>query len=97
MFNSLFLPFSSYKYLLYQLIQREIKARYKQSVLGYAWVIINPLLQLVVYSFVFSMVFRFPTNDIPYAVLDRRPIVYDKKFYFSRTNPCCSKVMPIIT
>lgn len=67
MFKSFFLPITSYKYLLYQLIQREIKARYKQSVIGYAWVIINPLLQLLVYSFVFSVVFRFPTA-IPYPV-----------------------------
>ncbi len=68
MIRSLFLPLTSYKYLLYQLIQREIKARYKQSVLGYAWVIVNPLLQLMVYSFVFSVIFKFPTNNIPYSV-----------------------------
>lgn len=68
MLKSLFLPLISYKYLLYQLIQREIKARYKQSIIGYAWVIINPLSQLLVYSFVFSIIFRFPTNNIPYPV-----------------------------
>jgi ABC-type polysaccharide/polyol phosphate export permease len=67
MLKSFLLPFTSYKYLLYQLIQREIKARYKQSIIGYAWVILNPLLQLLVYSFVFSVVFRFPTS-IPYPV-----------------------------
>lgn len=61
-------PFISYKYLLFQLTQREIKARYKQSFVGYAWVLINPLAQLFVYSFVFSLVFRFPTNNIPYPV-----------------------------
>lgn len=68
MLRSLFLPLTSYKYLLYQLIQREIKARYKQSIIGYAWVIINPLSQLLVYSFVFSIIFRFPTNNIPYPI-----------------------------
>lgn len=68
MFKALFLPFISYKYLLYQLIQREIKARYKQSVIGYAWVIINPLSQLLIYSFVFSIIFKFPTNNIPYPI-----------------------------
>lgn len=61
-------PFSSYKYLLYQLTLREIKARYKQSFVGYAWVLFNPLAQLLVYSFVFSIVFRFPTNNVPYIV-----------------------------
>lgn len=65
---SFFIPFRYYKYLLSQLITREIKARYKQSILGYAWVILNPLVQLLVYSFVFSVIFRFPTNNIPYSV-----------------------------
>lgn len=68
MIKGLFLPFTSYKFLLYQLTLREIKARYKQSFVGYAWVILNPLAQLVVYSFVFSIIFRFPTNNIPYIV-----------------------------
>lgn len=66
--QTLVLPFRSYKYLLLQLTQREIKARYKQSYVGYAWVLLNPLAQLLVYSFVFSMVFRFPTNNIPYII-----------------------------
>lgn len=68
MFGDLFLPFQSYKFLLLQLTAREIKARYKQSVVGYAWVLLNPLAQLLVYSFVFSIVFRFPTNGVPYTV-----------------------------
>lgn len=59
------LPFLNYKYLLSQLILREIKARYKQSVLSYGWIVFNPLVQLLVYSFVFSVVFKFPTQ-IPY-------------------------------
>jgi len=61
-------PFLKYKYLLFQLIIREIKSRYKQSILGYGWVLLNPLLQLLVYSFVFSVIFRFPTNNVPYSI-----------------------------
>lgn len=68
MFQQLIAPFISYKYLLFQLTQRSIKARYKQSIIGYAWVLVNPLAQLVVYSFVFSVIFKFPTNNIPYPV-----------------------------
>lgn len=65
MVKQLFTPFLHYKYLLSQLILREIKARYKQSVLSYGWIVFNPLVQLLVYSFVFSVVFKFPT-EIPY-------------------------------
>lgn len=68
MFKSIINPFLNYKYLLFQLTQRSIKARYKQSIIGYAWVLINPLAQLLVYTFVFSVIFKFPTNNIPYPV-----------------------------
>lgn len=68
MLFKLITPFISYKYLLLQLTLREIRARYKQSIIGYFWVILSPLLQLAVYSFVFSVIFRFPTNNIPYSI-----------------------------
>jgi len=65
--NTVFKPFYKYKFLLSQLVQREIKARYKQSVIGYFWVILNPLVLMAVYTFVFSIVFRFPV-EIPYPL-----------------------------
>lgn len=68
MFRQFLAPFVSYKFLLSQLILREVKSRYKQSVIGYTWVLLNPLAQLLVYSFVFSVIFRFPTNNIPYSI-----------------------------
>jgi lipopolysaccharide transport system permease protein len=67
MLRRLLLPFVSYKYLLFQLFQRDLKARYKQSIVGYAWIIVNPLSQLIVYSFVFSVIMRFETG-VPYIV-----------------------------
>lgn len=60
-----------YRELLWQLTSREIKARYKQSVLGYFWVIFNPLSQMLVMSFAFSVVLRIPTytsEHIPYSI-----------------------------
>src|SRR3989344_5074551 len=57
-----------YRDLFWQLTYKEIKARYKQSILGYAWAILVPLLNLVVLSIVFSYVFRVPTGDIPYPI-----------------------------
>jgi len=55
--------------LLWQMVGREVKARYKQSILGYFWVILNPLAQMLVMSFAFSIILRIPTNaasNIPY-------------------------------
>lgn len=67
MFKNILSPVTSHSYLLEQLIKREIKARYKQSIIGYFWVVLNPLAQMLVYTFVFSQVFKFPT-EIPYPL-----------------------------
>lgn len=57
-----------YRELLWELANREITQRYKQSVLGYAWVILNPLFQLVVMSFVFDIVLRVPSLGVPFIL-----------------------------
>ena len=42
--------------LIQTLVVRDLKARYRGSVLGFFWSFINPLLQLIIYSFVFTVV-----------------------------------------
>lgn len=57
--------------LLWQMTAREVKSRYKQSVLGYFWVILTPLAQMLVMSFAFSIILRISTNstaNIPYSI-----------------------------
>ena len=54
--------------LLLELVKREIKARYKQSVLGYAWVFLVPLINLTVLTIVFSFLLRVPTGGVPYPI-----------------------------
>jgi len=51
-----------------QLTLREIKSRYKQSFLGYAWVIFNPLAQMLIMSFVFSVILRISSLGVPYPL-----------------------------
>ncbi len=60
--------FTEYRELLSELTWREIKQRYKQSILGYAWVIVNPLTQMIVMAFVFSKLLRFENLGVPYPV-----------------------------
>ncbi|MCB9802192.1 MAG: ABC transporter permease [Pseudomonadales bacterium] len=60
--------FTTYRELLSELTWREIKQRYKQSILGYAWVILNPLIQMLVMAFVFSKILRVESLGVPYAV-----------------------------
>lgn len=57
-----------YLELIKHLTIREIKARYKQSFLGFFWIILNPFFQMVIMAFVFSFILR-PTNlGIPYPL-----------------------------
>ena len=68
--NSIFLAVKTRRYreLLEQLINRDLAQRYKQSVLGYFWVILNPLAQMLVMSFVFSRIFGVADLGVPYPL-----------------------------
>ena len=58
-----------YRGLIQSLVARDLKARYRGSVLGFFWSFVNPLLLLLVYSFVFSPVMPNNTKGIqPYAL-----------------------------
>jgi len=58
----------AYRDLLYTLSEHRIKVRYKQSVLGIAWAILQPLSLMLIYTLVFGVVARVPTQGIPYPV-----------------------------
>lgn len=53
----------AYREMIFSLVKRDLKGRYKGSVLGFLWTFINPLLQLLVYTFVFSTVMRMGIDD----------------------------------
>ena len=58
-----------YRGLIWSLVARDLKARYRGSVLGFAWSFVNPLLLLLIYSFVFTKIIPNETPDVkPYAV-----------------------------
>jgi lipopolysaccharide transport system permease protein len=57
-----------YRELLHLLVLRELKVRYKQAALGAAWVIIQPLFTVAVFTAVFGVFARIPSDGLPYAV-----------------------------
>ena len=57
-----------YRELLYFLTWRDIKVRYKQSVLGAAWAIIQPLMTMIIFSVIFGQLARLPSDGVPYPV-----------------------------
>jgi len=52
-----------YREMIVALVHRDLKGRYKGSVLGFAWTFVNPLLQLCVYTLVFSVIMRNGIED----------------------------------
>lgn len=58
-----------YRELIYFMIWREIKVRYKQTMLGAAWAIIQPVLTMIVFTIIFKGIAKLPTDgNIPYPI-----------------------------
>ncbi len=58
----------AYRELLYFLTWRDVKIRYKQTVLGFAWAVIQPLFMMVVFSLFFGTLAKLPSEGIPYPL-----------------------------
>lgn len=54
--------------LLWNVTGRNVRSQYKQSILGYAWVLVNPFMQMLVLSFVFSTILRVTSLGVPYPL-----------------------------
>ncbi len=64
-----------YRELLYFLIWRDIKVRYKQTALGAAWAIIQPLFTMLVFSLFFGKLAKVPSDGIPYPLFSYTALV----------------------
>jgi lipopolysaccharide transport system permease protein len=58
----------AYRELLYFLIWRDVKVRYKQTAIGAAWAIMQPLLTMVIFTLVFDKFAKVPSNGLPYPI-----------------------------
>ena len=64
-----------YRELLYFLIWRDIKVRYKQTALGAAWAVIQPLMTMVVFSLFFGHLGKIPSDGVPYPIFSFAALV----------------------
>lgn len=64
-----------YRELLYFLTWRDIKVRYKQTILGASWALLQPLMTMVVFSLFFGKLAKMPSDDVPYPVFSLAGIV----------------------
>ena len=60
----------AYRELLYFLTWRDIKVRYKQTILGFAWAVLQPFMMMVVFSLFFGNLLKVPSEGIPYPLFN---------------------------
>jgi lipopolysaccharide transport system permease protein len=58
----------TYRELLYFLVWRDVKVRYKQTFIGVAWAVLQPLLTMIIFTFVFSRFAKIPSDNLPYPL-----------------------------
>jgi lipopolysaccharide transport system permease protein len=77
---------AQYSDLLYTLSLHRIKVRYKQSLLGVSWAILQPLSLMLIYTVIFSYIARVETDGVPYAVFSYVALLPWTFFSTSLTN-----------
>ena len=82
-----------YRELLYFLAWRDIKVRYKQTVLGVAWVILQPVLTMLIFSLIFGRIAGLPSEGVPYPVFVFAGLVPWQLFSYALTQSSTSLVV----
>src|SRR5829696_217919 len=57
-----------YRELMYFLAWRDVKVRYKQTIIGIAWVLLQPLAMMAVFSLLFDRIVKLPSDELPYPL-----------------------------
>lgn len=81
-----------YRELLYFLVWRDIKVRYKQTALGAAWAVLQPVLTMLVFTVFFGRLAKVPSDGIPYPVFVYTALLPWQLFAFALTESANSLV-----
>lgn len=81
----------AYRELLYFFVWRDVKVRYKQTAIGVAWVVIQPLLTMGVFTLFFGRLAKLPSNGLPYPVFYFTALI--PWTYFSTALMACTSVV----
>jgi lipopolysaccharide transport system permease protein len=57
-----------YRGLFFFLVRRDIKLRFQQTVIGFLWIVLQPLIQMLIFYVIFGILIKVPTNGIPYPL-----------------------------
>ncbi len=81
-----------YRELLYFLTWRDVKVRYKQTALGAAWAVLQPVLTMVLFSIIFGQLAKLPSEGIPYPIFTYVALLPWQLFAFALSNSSNSLV-----
>lgn len=81
-----------YRDLLYILVWRNVKIRYKQTVVGIGWAIFQPLMTMVIFTVFFGLLIKVPTDNVPYAIFVYTGLLYWNYFSTALTSTSDSLV-----
>src|ERR1019366_2773965 len=80
-----------YRELLYFIVLRDVKVRYKQTAIGVAWVVLQPLMTMGVFTIFFGRVAKLPSQGLPYPVFYFTALV--PWTYFAQALQSCTSVV----
>mgnify|MGYP006283547679 CR=1 FL=1 len=60
----------AYRELLFFLVWRDVKVRYKQTALGVAWIVLQPVVSMVVFSYLFGNLLKVESGNVPYPIFN---------------------------
>lgn len=81
-----------YRELLYTFTWRDIKVRYKQTVLGVVWVVLQPLLTMIIFTILFGRLAKIPSGTLPYSLFVLIGLTFWTFFSNTLTNAANSMV-----
>src|SRR6202035_248393 len=81
----------AYRELLYFFVWRDVKVRYKQTVIGVAWVVLQPLMTMGVFTIFFGRLAKLPSDGLPYPVFYFAALV--PWAYFSQALSNCTNIV----
>lgn len=82
----------SYRELFYFFTWRDIKIKYKQTALGFAWAVLQPLMMMVIFTFFFGSALNIPSQDLPYPIFVFSGLLLWNAFSAGLTNSATSMV-----
>ena len=81
-----------YRELLYFMVWRDVKIRYKQTVIGVGWAVLQPLIQMVIFTVIFGKFAGIPSDDFPYPIFAYTALL-PWNYFASALQRCISSVV----